>query len=146
MQPECVRDDWEEICDFSNATHPKTIGEAGMIFGQVIEELTANDEAKAAGPLSPVDQALRWRPKPVKCQITPQDLILYALSVGVSTTDPNGLRFIYEADADFGALPTFGVILAQEAFRKSGFATGGMPGFKIDLARVGSLPFIVFKY
>lgn len=51
-----------------------------MIFGQVISDLTANEEAKKAGPLSPVEQSLNWRPPPVKCTVTANDIILYALS------------------------------------------------------------------
>ena len=59
------------------------------------------------------------------------------VAVGCSTADEGGLRFIYENDEHFAPLPTFGVLLAQEALGQSGFLTGGMPGFNIDLTKVG---------
>jgi multifunctional beta-oxidation protein len=41
---------------------------------------------------------------------TKRDIMLYALGVGVKTTDPSSLKFIYENYPDSSALPTYGVI------------------------------------
>ena len=56
--------------------------------------------------------------------------------VGASTGDKDGLRFLYEGDENFGPIPTYGVLLAQEALTQSNIMTGGMPGFQIDLSKV----------
>lgn len=57
-------------------------------------------------------------------------------TVGVSTMEKDALRFIYENDDDFAPIPTFGVIVAQEALGATGAMTGAMPGFSFDLTRV----------
>jgi (3R)-3-hydroxyacyl-CoA dehydrogenase / 3a,7a,12a-trihydroxy-5b-cholest-24-enoyl-CoA hydratase / enoyl-CoA hydratase 2 len=41
-----------------------------------------------------------------------KDVILYAISLGVSTRDLSNLKFLYENDSNFCVLPTFGVIPA----------------------------------
>ena len=101
---------------------------------------------------------MNWRPAPVKCQVSPKDVILYALAgkleydltkstvthsnmnfalqVGASTGDQDGNRFLYEGDSNFAPIPTFGVLLAQEALGQTGLITGGLPGFEIDLSKV----------
>ena len=82
-----------------------------------------------------------------------REAIIYALSVGVSTEDTNGLRlrlkllsnvdctclkffsrFLYEDHPQFGPLPTFGVIPAMSG--TDGLVTGGVPGLEIDLTQV----------
>ncbi|XP_057365697.1 peroxisomal multifunctional enzyme type 2-like [Daphnia carinata] len=132
--PEAVRDNWEQICNFNNSLHPKG-SEASMLLGKVLQDLMEKDANRDA-KLSPVEQALNWRPPPVKCQVTPREIILYALSVGASTGDKDGLRYLYEGDETFAPIPTFGVLLAQEALSQSNMITGGMPGFQVDLSKV----------
>lgn len=63
----------------------------------------------------------------------------FIFQVGASTGDADGNRFLYEGDSNFAPIPTFGVLLAQEALGQSGFLTGGLPGFEIDLSKVRSL-------
>ncbi|KAG7280965.1 hypothetical protein CRUP_022976, partial [Coryphaenoides rupestris] len=60
--------------------------------------------------------------------------ILYALGVGMSTKDPDQLRFLYEGHENFACLPTFGVIVSQAAVM--GPALTNIPGLDIDLTRV----------
>lgn len=63
-------------------------------------------------------------------------LSLHFYLVGASTTDKDGLRYLYEGSENFSPIPTFGVILAQEALSQSNMITGGMPGFQVDLSKV----------
>lgn len=59
--------------------------------------------------------------------------ILYALGVGMSTKDPDHLKFLFEGSEDFCCLPSFGVIPAQTSM------FDGVPsiqGLNIDLAKV----------
>lgn len=56
--------------------------------------------------------------------------------VGASVGEKDGLRYLYESDSNFAPIPTFGVILAQEALSQNNMITGGMPGFQIDLSKV----------
>jgi len=134
--PEAVRDNWAKISDFTDSLHPKDQQEASILLGKVLQDLWAKDEAKEESNASPVERALNWRPEPVKCQVSSKDVILYALAVGASTADEAGLRFLYESDPNFAPIPSFGVLLAQEALSQSGLITGGMPGFEIDLSKV----------
>jgi len=137
--PEAVRDNWDKITDFTDALYPKA-NEASLLLGKVLQDLWEKDEARknagSSAPLSPIEQALSWQPKAVKSTITPRDVILYALAVGSSTADTDGLRFLYENDSNFAPLPSFGVLIAQEALGESSVLTGGMPGFSVDLAKV----------
>ncbi|XP_009990248.1 PREDICTED: peroxisomal multifunctional enzyme type 2-like, partial [Tauraco erythrolophus] len=59
--------------------------------------------------------------------------ILYALGVGMSTKDPDHLKFLFEGSEDFCCLPSFGVIPAQTSM------FSGIPsllGLNIDLAKM----------
>ncbi|NXC73473.1 DHB4 enzyme, partial [Anhinga anhinga] len=58
--------------------------------------------------------------------------ILYALGVGMSTKDPDHLKFLFEGSEDFCCLPTFGVIPAQ-GLMIDGVAS--LPGLNIDLTK-----------
>uniref|UniRef100_A0A3B4B1D4 Hydroxysteroid (17-beta) dehydrogenase 4 n=1 Tax=Periophthalmus magnuspinnatus TaxID=409849 RepID=A0A3B4B1D4_9GOBI len=60
--------------------------------------------------------------------------ILYALGVGMSTKDPDSLRFLYENHPEFSCLPTFGVIVSQDALMRGGLMS--VPGLNIDLTQV----------
>lgn len=45
-------------------------------------------------------------------ELTTRDAMLYALSIGVSTSQKNHLRFVYENSEDFSVIPTMSVCLA----------------------------------
>ncbi|KAI8805324.1 HotDog domain-containing protein [Cladochytrium replicatum] len=73
-----------------------------------------------------------------KVQYNRRDLILYALGVGV-----NDLRFVYELDKDFGAFPTYPLVLPLkgDSFDVTSFAEryimGDIPGVpSIDLNKL----------
>ena len=65
---------------------------------------------------------------------TQSQCILYALRVGMSTSDPDHLHFLYEGHQDFRCLPSFGVIPAQAAMMDGGL--GSVPGLDFDFTRV----------
>ena len=61
----------------------------------------------------------------------------WTLLVGVSTADKGSLRYIYERDANFSAIPTYGVLMGQEALTQTNLFTGATPGWEnIDLSKV----------
>lgn len=59
--------------------------------------------------------------------------ILYALGVGMSTKDPDHLKFLFEGSEEFCCLPSFGVIPAQTSMFDG---VPSLPGLNIDLAKV----------
>lgn len=59
--------------------------------------------------------------------------ILYALGVGMSTKDPDHLKFLFEGSEEFCCLPSFGVIPAQTSMFDG---VPSLSGLNIDLARV----------
>ncbi|NXY46961.1 DHB4 enzyme, partial [Ceuthmochares aereus] len=59
--------------------------------------------------------------------------ILYALGVGMSTKDPDHLKFLFEGSEDFCCLPSFGVIPAQTSMFDG---IPSIPGLNINLAKL----------
>lgn len=66
---------------------------------------------------------------------THMNCILYALGVGMSTREPDHLKFLYEGHQDFSCLPTFGVIPALSAMT----GLGSVPDLNIDFTRVSAI-------
>ncbi|XP_078107169.1 peroxisomal multifunctional enzyme type 2 [Sander vitreus] len=141
MTPEAVRDQWDKICDFTDATKPTSIQESLQSVVDVLsrveseEEVSANPAAAAAtasgiNPTEAVGQKL----PPSTFTFTHTQCILYALGVGMSTKDPDHLRFLYEGHEDFSCLPTFGVITSQAAMMDGGLSS--IPGLNIDFTQV----------
>ncbi|CAH2296147.1 peroxisomal multifunctional enzyme type 2 isoform X1 [Pelobates cultripes] len=139
MTPEAVRDEWRKICDFDNATKPLTIQES---TGSLYEVLSAVDSEKGIS-MNPTSQGTssidpnqaigKKLPDSVYSYSSLQP-ILYALGVGMSTKDPDHLKFLFEGSDNFSCLPSFGVILAQSALMSGGLAS--VPGLNIDFTRV----------
>ncbi|KAB7501939.1 Peroxisomal multifunctional enzyme type 2 [Armadillidium nasatum] len=142
VTPEAVRDNWEKISDFNEAMHIESNTEAAALLGITLEDLksepgnkTVNPNSSApthsSGPLAAVGHSMKNYPYTFESK----DVILYALGVGVSTKDEDGLKFLYEGDEDFSPLPTFAIIPAQEALMSSGFFLK-LPGWNVNLAKV----------
>ncbi|XP_018614005.1 peroxisomal multifunctional enzyme type 2 [Scleropages formosus] len=141
MSPEAVRDHWDKICNFQNATKPASVHEA---MNQLLEVLSAVDiDTGLAGnptsavastelgiPLSAVGQKLAE----VEFSYSNMQTILYALGVGMSTKEPDHLKFLYEGDSEFSCLPTFGVIPSQSVLAHGGLST--IKGLNIDYTRL----------
>ena len=57
--------------------------------------------------------------------------------MGVSTQQPDYLKFLFEQSEDFSALPTFAVIPAQKSIFNA--AASGIPGFEIDPTKASKI-------
>uniref|UniRef100_A0AAQ5Y8S0 Hydroxysteroid (17-beta) dehydrogenase 4 n=1 Tax=Amphiprion ocellaris TaxID=80972 RepID=A0AAQ5Y8S0_AMPOC len=145
MTPEAVRDQWDKICDFTDATKPATVQESLQSMVSVLsrmeseDQVGANSTAAAASPASasginPVSINVGQKLPPTTFSFTHTQCILYALGVGMSTKDPDHLRFLYEGSPDFSCLPTFGVIPSQAAMMEGGLSS--VPGLNIDFTQV----------
>ncbi|XP_036060762.1 peroxisomal multifunctional enzyme type 2 [Onychomys torridus] len=140
MTPEAVRDSWEKICDFNNASKPQTIQESTSGIIEVLhkvdsEGVSQNHTSHAASTAtSKFDSAVGYRLPSFSSSYTQLESIMYALGVGASIKNPKDLKFVYEGSADFSCLPTFGVIVAQKPLMSGGLAE--VPGLSIDLAKI----------
>ncbi|KTF87854.1 hypothetical protein cypCar_00038875 [Cyprinus carpio] len=136
MTPEAVRDAWSEICDFTDASRPSSIQESLQTLVEVLSRvedergIRANPTGATAGtnPSSAVGQTL----PEMSFSYTHMNCILYALGVGMSTREPDHLKFLYEGHEDFSCLPTFGVIPALSAMT----GLGSVPDLNIDFTRL----------
>ncbi|XP_012819283.1 peroxisomal multifunctional enzyme type 2 isoform X1 [Xenopus tropicalis] len=143
MTPEAVRDEWAKISDFDNADKPQTIQDSINPLYQVLSQ-TDSEKGMSMNPTSQGTSLSTSSIDPVKAigQKLPLttytyshlEPILYALGVGMSTRDPDHLKFLYEGSEDFSCLPSFGVIVSQAAFMSGGLAS--VPGLNIDFTRV----------
>uniref|UniRef100_A0A7N8X741 Peroxisomal multifunctional enzyme type 2 n=1 Tax=Mastacembelus armatus TaxID=205130 RepID=A0A7N8X741_9TELE len=134
MTPEAVRDQWNKICDFTDATKPATI--QGHVLSQVEskEEVRANPTVALASSGIDPSVAVGQKLPQSTFSFNHMQCILYALGVGMSTKDPDHLRFLYEGHSDFSCLPTFGVIPSQAAMMEGGLSA--VPGLNIDFTQV----------
>ncbi|XP_068103202.1 peroxisomal multifunctional enzyme type 2 [Hyperolius riggenbachi] len=141
MTPEAVRDEWEKICNFDNSTNPQTIGESTAKLYEVLSSvdtesgisMNPTSQLTSASGIDP-SQAIGQKLPVSSYSYTHLQPILYALGVGMSTKDPDHLKFLYEGSDDFSCLPTFGVIMSQAALMSGGLAS--VPGLSIDFTRV----------
>nr|XP_020766542.1 peroxisomal multifunctional enzyme type 2 [Odocoileus virginianus texanus] len=141
MTPEAVKANWTKICDFDNATKPRSIQES---IGSIVEALnkinsgegvSANQTSHAtSADTSGFAGAIGHKLPPFHASYAELDTIMYALGVGASVKEPKDMKFIYEGSSDFSCLPTFGVILAQKSIMGGGLAE--IPGLSINLAKI----------
>ncbi|XP_034548786.1 peroxisomal multifunctional enzyme type 2 [Notolabrus celidotus] len=144
MTPEAVRDQWDKICDFTDATKPNNIQESLQSVVSVLSQVESEGEVDAnpTAALAPAASTSGINPAEAIGQKIPSttfsfshvQCILYALGVGMSTQDPDHLRFLYEGHSEFSALPTFGVIPSQAAMMEGGLSS--VPGLDIDFTQV----------
>uniref|UniRef100_A0A6Q2ZL68 Hydroxysteroid (17-beta) dehydrogenase 4 n=1 Tax=Esox lucius TaxID=8010 RepID=A0A6Q2ZL68_ESOLU len=136
MSPEAVRDQWDHICDFTNATKPSTINGSLATLVEVLsrveteEGVAPNPARGAAGAPAAVGRRL----PEMTFSYSHMQCILYALGVGMSTRENDHLKFLYEGHEDFCVLPTFGVIPSLGSLMDGGL--GSLPGLNIDFTRL----------
>ncbi|KAK5932314.1 hypothetical protein CgunFtcFv8_004031 [Champsocephalus gunnari] len=141
MTPEAVRDQWDQICDFTDATKPTSLQESTMSIVSVLSQVESGGEvsgnptsaAVSSSGINPIE-AVGTKLPPSSFSYTHIQCILYALGVGMSTKDPDHLRFLYEGHEDFVCLPSFGVIVAQSVLMGGGLTS--VPGLNIDFTQV----------
>ncbi|RUS86122.1 hypothetical protein EGW08_006142 [Elysia chlorotica] len=135
LDAEKVRDNWDRITDFNKVTYPESIrdsmGKIMQLSGEMMEaEKAALDAAKTKDPVA---MAKAYRAPAQEYTYTERDAMLYALGVGVSTRQPDHLKFLFELADDFSVIPSFGVIPAFGCLLES---TGKIPGIKIDPTKI----------
>ncbi|XP_063050873.1 peroxisomal multifunctional enzyme type 2 [Engraulis encrasicolus] len=128
MSPESVRDKWEEICDFTDATKPANIQESLQTLVDVLSRVES--DTREPSPMDAIGQKL----PEMTFSYSHIECILYALGVGMSTKEPDHLKFLYENHADFSVLPSFAVIPAQASMMSGELAS--VPGFNFDMTRL----------
>ncbi|HEY0880548.1 MAG TPA: SDR family NAD(P)-dependent oxidoreductase, partial [Archangium sp.] len=134
IQPEAVRNAWDQVVDFKKATHPANITEA---LGPVMSNL--GTKSKGGNEFIDVDQALGYELPPLETRYDERDLALYALGVGAGKNpgDAKDLHLVYERNGDgFYALPTYGVVPALNAIFKMASEGQTAPGLNYGLDRI----------
>uniref|UniRef100_A0A8C7ZRT8 Peroxisomal multifunctional enzyme type 2 n=1 Tax=Oryzias sinensis TaxID=183150 RepID=A0A8C7ZRT8_9TELE len=132
MTPEGVRDQWKEICDFTN--NPKSQKMFERSGGSLVSLMDLNGLFLLSHVLLSQTMAVGQKLPTSSFSYSHTQCILYALGVGMSTKDPDHLRFLYEGHPDFSCLPTFGVIPSQSSIMDGGLSS--VPGLNIDFTRV----------
>ncbi|XP_025971224.1 peroxisomal multifunctional enzyme type 2 isoform X1 [Dromaius novaehollandiae] len=141
MTPEAVRDKWEKVCDFDNASKPRSIQESINVLNDALSQIESQGNVSmhstSSGSVisSAVDTAnIIGRELATKVYTyTHLEPILYALGVGMSTKDPDHLKFLFEGSEEFCCLPSFGVIPAQTSVFDG---VPSLPGLNIDFTKM----------
>ncbi|NXE48515.1 DHB4 enzyme, partial [Casuarius casuarius] len=144
MTPEAVRDKWEKVCDFDNASKPRSIQESINVLNDALSQIESqgnvsmNSTSSGSVVSSAVDTAnIIGRELATKVYTyTHLEPILYALGVGMSTKDPDHLKFLFEGSEEFCCLPSFGVIPAQTSIFDG---VPSLPGLNIDFTKLTSV-------
>ncbi|NXS57277.1 DHB4 enzyme, partial [Brachypteracias leptosomus] len=140
MTPEAVRDKWEKVCDFDNASKPRTIQESITVLSDALTliesqgSVSMNSTSSGSVVSSSVDMTsiVGQEVATNVYKYTHLEPILYALGVGMSTKDPDHLKFLFEGSEDFCCLPSFGVIPAQTSMFGS---IPSLAGLNIDITK-----------
>lgn len=125
VTPEFVRDRWDAVTDMSKATHLNNIGEASASFMDVLEEL--KNPSKSGASNDNFEDSFNY---------SSRDVILYALGIGVSTSNDDNLQYLYENHPDFATFPTFSVLPGMILSMSSGLVSSKLKNF--DLSQVNT--------
>uniref|UniRef100_F6ZEV4 Peroxisomal multifunctional enzyme type 2 n=1 Tax=Ornithorhynchus anatinus TaxID=9258 RepID=F6ZEV4_ORNAN len=141
MTPEAVKADWKKICDFDNVTKPRTIEESTGGMLEVLSKIedggavSMNPTSQAASVAkSQLDRVVEYKISPWTFEYSQLETIIYALAVGASVKNPDDMKFVYERNANFSCLPTFGVIPAQKCLSTGLFSD--IPGIQINMEKL----------
>ncbi|KAG0636406.1 hypothetical protein HOY80DRAFT_1017475 [Tuber brumale] len=111
LTPEAVRASWEVIINFddSRSDHPESTQDG-------LKKVMQNMQNRKAGPkkrivnqevLDKIEKAKKAKVQGTPFECNDKEVILYNLGIGAKKTD---LKWVFEGDENFEALPTFGVI------------------------------------
>lgn len=126
---ESVRNSWSQITDMSGATQPATIHEQMSLLHHSLAGETPSGSGITNAPYRALEDGDE-NPNVHKFAI--DDLILYALSVGATTAEPENLRFLYEGSEDFSALPTYGVIPCLGSLLNANMITAALKPYNVE--------------
>lgn len=118
--PEYVKNVWGKVTDMSNAKHVNTMAEASGYLLEVLEKLKE-------GQIGGIEDSFQFGSK---------DLILYALGIGATVTNPDDLKFLYENDPDFSAIPSYFVMPGLMLSMTSNLVGSALPNGKADLTNI----------
>ena len=107
VQPEDIANNWEEIMNMEGATLPKTMEEHTF---KLMAQLQGLDNKP-----TPQQSVRETEPERGVVHYTPQDGILYALSIGTSVQEEGHLNYLYEANDEFQIFPTIGTSISLNA-------------------------------
>ncbi|MBS2017550.1 MAG: SDR family NAD(P)-dependent oxidoreductase [Deltaproteobacteria bacterium] len=131
--PEQVQKAWGQITSFAKTTHPTNITES-------MQPILGNLQSKSLGgnEFIDVDTALGYEFPPQHSSYDEKDLALYALGVGAGANplDSGELQYVYEADGNFRALPTFGVVPALKLVFEMAKRGETAPGLNYGFDRI----------
>ncbi|CAG2255325.1 HSD17B4 [Mytilus edulis] len=132
MTPEDVRENWDKITDFTDATHPTTSTESTAHMLSVIQNIEKGGSKKQRSTSSrgiDPDQAINQKMKPTTFTFTKKKLYF-----GVSTQQEDYLKFLFELSDDFCVIPSFAVVPAFSAMGDG--LIGGVPGLNVDPTKI----------
>ncbi|RCI03338.1 hypothetical protein CU098_011531, partial [Rhizopus stolonifer] len=109
LTPEQVAQAWSKVIDFEDgrATNPNSTQDSFQGFMENFSNVTEENKSKEEKGGLDVEAAKKLEFETLEFTYGEREAILYALGVGCKRTDT---RFVYENDANFSVLPTFGVI------------------------------------
>lgn len=117
---EAVRNAWGKVTDMSEAKHLEAISQASGYLLEVLEKLKE-------GNASDIEDTFTFGSK---------DLILYALGIGATVKNPADLKFLYENDADFSAIPSYFVMPGLMLSMSSNLVASALGEGKADLTNI----------
>ncbi len=124
---------WNKISDFTNAEHPTNTQES---LGPILKAIS--HPSKGGNQFIDLDEGFS-KTVELESSYDENDVALYALGVGAARDplDKTELKFAYELNPDFIALPTFGVMPQSSATLKAGReGKFSLPGMNFGLDRL----------
>lgn len=117
---EYVDNVWNQVTDMSEATHLNAIAEASGSLLEVLENLKSADK-------DAVEDTFEFGNR---------ELILYALGTGATTKNTLDMRYLYENDADFSALPSFFIQPGLNLTMSTNLVSSALPNSSADLTNI----------
>lgn len=122
--PESVQREWHKITDMSNAKHLHTSADAMKNLMEKLEYLGGDQNNNNRKEISN------------NFSFGSRDLILYALGIGATVSQPQDLKFLYENHADFSPFPTFFVMPGLLSTMSSTLVADALTHTTFDLSQI----------